>query len=129
MQPLPVSPRNSSEAVANLMKKTSSHRIIITADLAPLANAASQLLSSSRYDVNVEPLFSLYDIFFHLLPDNTISYPEFVPYPAYDKPYDPDEIAMILHSSGSTGLPKPVPKRARSCSNGLLLVRFLSMAS
>lgn len=95
------------------MEKTDSHRLITTINLTVTANAVHQLLSVKGYVVNVEPLFSIYDIFPHVLTNNTTPYPEFVAYPAYDKPYDPDEIALILHPSGSTGLPKPIRKCGR----------------
>lgn len=92
------------------MKKTGSHRLIMTRDFAPTADAVRQSLESERYEIHVETLFSLYDIFPHLTISNSNAHRQFIPYPAREKPYDPDELALILHSSGSTGLPKPIPK-------------------
>lgn len=92
------------------MKKSSSRRLIMTRDFAPTADAVQQSLRSQQYEIHVETLFSLYDIFPHLATNELNSRREFTPYPARDKSYDPDELALILHSSGSTGLPKPIPK-------------------
>lgn len=92
------------------MEKTGSHRLFITGGLVKTADSVQELLASKSYDVNVETLFSLYEIYPHLSTDNVAPHTDFVPYPPNDKPYDPNELALILHSSGSTGLPKPILK-------------------
>lgn len=92
------------------MKKSGSRRLIMTREFASTADAVQQSLKSERCEIHVEPLFSLYDIFPHLAINESNSRREFIPYPARHKSYDPDELALILHSSGSTGLPKPIPK-------------------
>ena len=77
----------------------------------------------------MEPLFSLYDIYPHLATDHNTPRADFAPYPPYDKPYDPDEVALILHSSGSTGLPKPIMKTRRVMLEWILAGENLSKGS
>ena len=109
------------------MKKTGSSRLIITNGLTQTANTAQQLLDAEGYRINIEPLFSLYEIYPHLAPNSAVLDANFTPYPVYGKPYDPDDVALILHSSGSTGLPKPIFKTRKIMLQWVLGGKFFRM--
>jgi thioester reductase-like protein len=109
--PFPMSPRNSSSAVVNMMEKTGCRRLIATGyTLGPLLDGIrTELASLGDGSIHVrieEP------------PTLAYAYPElgketgsatFVPYPkAEERPMN-DDIMFYLHSSGSTGFPKPIP--------------------
>lgn len=76
--------------------------------LKPLVDASLSKLTSQDYNVQVENLFSIYDIFPTLKSGSADSVLEEGPYPERDTPVDLDEPVAVLHSSGSTGLPKAV---------------------
>ena len=52
-----------------------------------------------------EQLLDLHAVF----PDLTGRIAQATRYPKSTRAYDPEDVVLILHSSGSTGLPKPVP--------------------
>ncbi|KAF9228211.1 acetyl-CoA synthetase-like protein [Gyrodon lividus] len=109
--PFPMSPRNSSPAVANMMQKTGCCRLIVT------QHSLGHLVDGIRTE-----LASLDDGSIQLRieepPALAYAYPKFgneaasvpfVPYPkAQQRPVNND-IMYYLHSSGSTGFPKPIP--------------------
>ncbi|KAE9392424.1 acetyl-CoA synthetase-like protein [Gymnopus androsaceus JB14] len=111
--PFPISPRNTPAAVINLLKKTGTHRILGTqSTLQELfqnikSELAFQTPGEPNYDLTLEEIPGLNELFPKLgtetEKDPFEAYPLASSYPA------PGDIAAILHSSGSTGLPKPVP--------------------
>ncbi|KAH0833861.1 putative aminoadipate reductase [Lanmaoa asiatica] len=102
--PFPMSPRNSSAAVVNMMQKTGCRRLIATChSLGPLLDGISAALPELQIE---DP------------PALAYAYPElgkelestpFVPYPDAEERPHKDDIMYYLHSSGSTGFPKPIP--------------------
>ncbi|KAF5392669.1 hypothetical protein D9757_000930 [Collybiopsis confluens] len=105
--PLPISPRNTAAAVVNLLQKTNCHRLLVTNATLPeqLRNIKKEL-ASSDHKVSFEEIPSLNELFPKLGCETLQDV--FEPYPASKYPGSED-IATILHSSGSTGLPKPIP--------------------
>lgn len=108
-KPFLVSPRNSVPAITNLIEKTSCHRIITQPSFHPLLDAVREVLSpDTGYALRVDNIPDVYAIF----PtskggqDSPVS-----PFPPPSKQPTVDDIVLILHSSGSTGLPKPVPQK------------------
>ncbi|EKM49937.1 uncharacterized protein PHACADRAFT_213717 [Phanerochaete carnosa HHB-10118-sp] len=100
----PISPRNSPEAIAHLLAETGVSHIFISAEdaLQRLWDASTDVLARTggapplRHDV---PAFQeLYpaepDVHFKLLPAPDVRW---------------DDVTIILHSSGSTAFPKPIP--------------------
>ncbi|THH19547.1 hypothetical protein EW146_g1644 [Bondarzewia mesenterica] len=102
----PISPRNSPEAVAHLLRKTGTKLLLVSGEpvLQSLAAAVQEILNQDeeRLDVIVSgmPLFE--DIY----PDEIFN-GNFELYPTVR--YDLNAPALIIHSSGSTSFPKPIP--------------------
>lgn len=109
LQPLPMSPKLSAEAVANLMKKTSSHRIITQPAFASIVDAVKTQLASENYAVQVDDLIAIDKTFPTLKSGDTTSELSEGLYPQVGSEPAMDDIVMYIHSSGSTGLPKPIP--------------------
>ena len=92
----PISPRNSPEAVAHLLKKTGPSHLLVGSEpkFQKLATSSLELLQADGY-----PGIPLSD-----MPDFGDLYPlggsnnEFKHYPAVK--FDPDASSLILHSSG-----------------------------
>ncbi|EPQ59006.1 acetyl-CoA synthetase-like protein [Gloeophyllum trabeum ATCC 11539] len=102
----PVSPRNSPAAIAHLISKTDIKHILVGREKAmeDLARESLGVLKAHYSGVAI-PETSLMFLFEELfLPSPKALKREDVPYDHKD----PDEIAVILHSSGSTAFPKPV---------------------
>lgn len=99
-----MSPRNLSTAVVNMMQKSGCRRLIATChSLGPLLDEISTEVAGLRIE---DPPTLAYT--YPELGKETGSSP-FVPYPkAEGRPFK-DDILCYLHSSGSTGFPKPIP--------------------
>jgi acyl-coenzyme A synthetase/AMP-(fatty) acid ligase len=104
-QPFLVSPRNSAAAVVDMMKKTNCSRIIT------LHHAHHGLIDGIREEVPGR------EIIIDELPTLTYAFPKlgneaesdpFDPYPAAASRPGLDRPAIYIHSSGSTGFPKPI---------------------
>lgn len=112
-----MSPRNSPEAVMNLLEKTGSRRLLIQEATLPLANSVKELLTSKNYDISFEYLVPLHELFPGVSSEpvhhqNGMTHVE--PYPPAPTPSHPSDVVCIMHSSGSTGLPKPVSHTHRT---------------
>ncbi|KIJ04291.1 hypothetical protein PAXINDRAFT_94863, partial [Paxillus involutus ATCC 200175] len=103
--PFLVSPRNSAAAVADMMKKTNCSRIVT------LDHAHHDLIDGIREEIPDRELI------IDELPTLTYAFPKlgnevesdpFYPYPAAASRPDLDRPAIYIHSSGSTGFPKPI---------------------
>ena len=89
--------------------KTSCHHLLTTrTTLKDLLDGVKVELeaTNSSYELNIEEVPSLHDIFPKLGVET--EHDPFTPFKTNDQP-KLDEIAMYLHSSGSTGLPKAIP--------------------
>ncbi|KAH7882112.1 putative aminoadipate reductase [Phlebopus sp. FC_14] len=107
--PFPMSPRNSAAAVVDMLQKTGCKRLITTShSLASLLDGIrTELTAAGKTPLQIEDLPTLV----YAYPDlaNEIAGSPFVPYPkAKDRPAGSD-VMYYLHSSGSTGFPKPIP--------------------
>lgn len=91
------------------MEKTSCHRIIADSSTKALIADVQAELGSKNHEVKVTELPGLFDAYPSLAPAaDQDKYPPYQPYPYSDTKH-PEEVVMILHSSGSTGFPKPIP--------------------
>ncbi|KAG6812313.1 hypothetical protein H0H93_013889, partial [Arthromyces matolae] len=108
-QPFPISPRNTSAAIVHLLKATSSHRILTTTvTLRTLLDGVKAELAadSPDFDLSIEEIPSLGQLY-PKLGAETVHDP-FERYPAPLQRVPLSDVAMILHSSGSTGFPKAI---------------------
>ncbi|KAI6156288.1 putative aminoadipate reductase [Pisolithus thermaeus] len=106
--PLPMSPRNSPAAIVNLLKKTKCHHLIATkGSLGSLITEVKRELAlhgDEAYDLQMGEPPTLATVYPYMS-EETIDSP-FVPYPKGDM--NNDDVMFYLHSSGSTGFPKPI---------------------
>lgn len=98
-----------------MLEKTNAHRVVSQPSLAPLISKVREELDSKQFALQVDELPSLQSVF-PTLADGGVD-TEVVPYPASSKPHDPEDIVLYIHSSGSTGFPKPVPQRQKQVLN------------
>ncbi|KAK7017974.1 hypothetical protein VNI00_018486 [Paramarasmius palmivorus] len=109
LTPLLISPRNSPAAILNLLQKTGCHRILVTkGTMKELLASVDEFVSSEAPDFSlvIDEIPSLKALYPHLAKE-TEEHP-FKLYPELPKPSFEDT-ALYIHSSGSTGFPKPIP--------------------
>ena len=107
-QPFPMSPKNSAPAIVSMLEKTACHRIISQGMFDPLLDAVKADLAKRQFALEVDELPSLDRIFPQFGGDVNAKVKKF---PQPEKPHDKYDIVLYLHSSGSTGFPKPIPQR------------------
>ncbi|KAJ7072833.1 hypothetical protein C8F01DRAFT_972227, partial [Mycena amicta] len=116
--PFPISPRNSPLAVAKLLHKMDCRRVLATCvTLGPLLPGIKAELGKldSQFVVEFEEM-PLLAMIYPQIGSEGIDSP-FEPYPSVYKPR-PDDLCLVLHSSGSTGLPKAVPYKQKVVVQG-----------
>ncbi|KZP21519.1 acetyl-CoA synthetase-like protein [Athelia psychrophila] len=110
--PFPIAPRNSAEAVVSMLQKSGCRRIVTTsATLGPLISQIKALTPADS-SLTFEDVPTVSQCYPHLGQEMP-SHP-FTPYPAPQTPLDLDQPLFYLHSSGSTGFPKPIPQTSRT---------------
>ncbi|KAI0819209.1 acetyl-CoA synthetase-like protein [Trametes gibbosa] len=97
----PLSPRNVSEITAHLLEKTGGAQLYASADAAMqgLAKGAVEILEKKGVTVDLLPMIA---------PSDWQS-PAEAYMPAAVVEVAETDVAVILHSSGTTGFPKPIP--------------------
>ncbi|KAF8215565.1 acetyl-CoA synthetase-like protein [Mycena galopus ATCC 62051] len=109
--PFPISHRNSAAAIFHLVHNTDSHRLLTTkGSLAHLVETVST--GNAPYELSVEEIPLLGQIYPHLGRESVGD--EFVPYASPIVGMALDDVALYLHSSGSTGFPKSIPETHRN---------------
>lgn len=103
-----MSPKNSAPAIASMLEKTACHRLISQPALDPLVAAVQADLAQRHHALAVDGLPALERIFPRFGGDTNAAVARF---PPPEKPHDKYDIVLYLHSSGSTGFPKPIPQR------------------
>ncbi|KAI6125332.1 hypothetical protein EDD16DRAFT_1474429, partial [Pisolithus croceorrhizus] len=107
--PLPMSPRNSPAAIINLLKTTKSHHLIATksslGNLIPEVNRQLVSHGEEAYSLQIDEPPTLATVYPYISEETIDS--SFVPYPKGE--INNDDVMFYLHSSGSTGFPKPIP--------------------
>ncbi|KAJ6457244.1 putative aminoadipate reductase [Mycena sanguinolenta] len=104
--PFPISHRNTTAALFHLLKNTGSHRVLTTKGSGRLVETVAT--DNAAYQLSIEEIPLLGQIYPHLGHETT-EHP-FVAYPSPATTISLDDVALYLHSSGSTGLPKPIPQ-------------------
>ncbi|KAJ6514497.1 putative aminoadipate reductase [Mycena vitilis] len=113
--PFQISHRNSEAAIVHLLSSSGAHRILTTrGPLGRLADTVAADLSALHppHELTIHEFPLLGQIYPHL--GHETAKDAFVPYlgPASRTPLD--NVAMWLHSSGSTGFPKCIPETHRN---------------
>jgi acyl-CoA synthetase (AMP-forming)/AMP-acid ligase II len=107
-QAFPMSPRNSSAAICHMLKQVSSHRLIVTASsLGPLLENIKKELAVSDYTIDIQELPVFPDIYPRFTRESASDPFESIEPPSRDAFVD--GVVLYIHSSGSTGFPKPIP--------------------
>ncbi|VDC04878.1 unnamed protein product [Peniophora sp. CBMAI 1063] len=100
--PFPISTRNSAIAIAHLIRSTGVHQMFTSKDAAmtALGSSAKDILSADNYRLELLDM-----------PQFGILYDDASPSPtSYSiAPLSPETPALILHSSGTSAFPKPIP--------------------
>ncbi|EIW76897.1 acetyl-CoA synthetase-like protein [Coniophora puteana RWD-64-598 SS2] len=110
MVPFPISQRNSAPAVVSMITKVSCHHILATPDVAStLIHDVKRELEASDYAVHVIDPPELALVFPQVVSKDA-SVPPVEEYPAVGQRPSLSEVMVYLHSSGSTGFPKPIPQ-------------------
>ncbi|KAF8974264.1 hypothetical protein BDZ97DRAFT_1772696 [Flammula alnicola] len=112
--PFPISQRNTPAMVVHLLQKTDCHHLVTTqATLKELLAGVQTELDEHHpgYELLIEEVPPLKDIFPKLGAEREDD--PFTPY-AINHKLQPTDIAMYLHSSGSTGFPKAIPQSHRT---------------
>jgi len=110
-KPFPMSPRNSATAVIDMMEKTKCRRLITTHHtLGSLigeikTSFITQNAEAGQLQIDEVPI--LRDLYPALVMDAPNE--SFVPYPPPILRSSKHDVLFYLHSSGSTGFPKPIP--------------------
>ncbi|KAF7347147.1 Acetyl-CoA synthetase-like protein [Mycena venus] len=113
--PFPISHRNSGAAILHLLNNTNSHRLLTTkGSLGHLVDTVSTELSNNNpsFELSIEEIPLLGQIYPHV--GHETSEDAFVPYPIQTTRAALDDVALYLHSSGSTGFPKSIPETHRN---------------
>ncbi|KAJ8080312.1 putative NRPS-like protein biosynthetic cluster [Marasmius tenuissimus] len=107
----PISVRNSGKAVAHLVKATNAHHILISQDpgMRNLFSAALELLDG--HEIAEAPMPSFDEIYVQTSKGDPPPSPQ----------VNQDALAMVMHSSGSTAFPKPIPFTYRTLKESGLL--------
>ncbi|OSD00523.1 acetyl-CoA synthetase-like protein [Trametes coccinea BRFM310] len=100
-----ISTRNGAAAVADLLERTGSSQLMLSQDI-PIRDVANEALSRlPEGQVTVRDMPTFEDLF---PSEGTKSSEAFEADVEFPKTFDPNSYALILHSSGSTGHPKPL---------------------
>ncbi|KAF7794887.1 hypothetical protein EIP86_006030 [Pleurotus ostreatoroseus] len=93
-----------------MLEQSNSHCIISQSSLSPIISKVLAEMKTKQYALQVDELPSLYLVFPTL--DGGVD-TAVDPFPASGKPHHPDDLVMYIHSSGSTGFPKPIPQKQK----------------
>ncbi|KAF7293887.1 Acetyl-CoA synthetase-like protein [Mycena chlorophos] len=109
--PFPISPRNSGPALLHLLTATETHRLLTThASLGRLTDGLLKDVAAQgiKHGLSIEEIPTVCDVYPFLGKETPDVDAAFLAYPSSAKT-DLSATALYLHSSGSTGLPKPIP--------------------
>ncbi|GJE88440.1 acetyl-CoA synthetase-like protein [Phanerochaete sordida] len=105
--PYTISPRNSAEAVCNMLDATNCTRIVSHDLLAALVAEVRADRDARGKRLHIQDIPDLLTVYPTL--GNSHAHTSVEAYPTPQVPVDIDDVCVYLHSSGSTGLPKSIP--------------------
>ncbi|KXN82909.1 L-aminoadipate-semialdehyde dehydrogenase large subunit [Leucoagaricus sp. SymC.cos] len=124
--PFPISHRLPLEVIVHLLRITSSHHLITTPMTLPagLLDGIRQELNQgeNRYELQIQEMPALNYVYPKL--GNEKASDSFEPYPPPSQTPSPDDVAVILHSLGSTGPLKAIPQMHKPAFHGLSIGIF-----
>ncbi|OAX35333.1 amp-CoA ligase [Rhizopogon vinicolor AM-OR11-026] len=124
--PFPISPRNSAAAVINMMEKTNCHRLITThhslCSLVDGIKAGFVSKGAETVQPQIDEIPALKDLYPALIGGSQNE--AFVPYPGSTVRSSENDTLLYMHSSGSTGFPKPIPMTNLSAIYWCLTCKF-----
>lgn len=95
-----------------MFEKTGCHCVVSQPAFTPIITDIKSQLEHEQFDVQLIDLPGLHDIFPEFSGKQNTTPVE--PFPPPRKPHDMDDMVLYIHSSGSTGFPKPIPQRQRT---------------
>lgn len=129
--PFPMSPRNPPQVIVDLLLRTSCRRIAsITPNHAALLDDVRRLIGDTGSGLTIIEIPPISDVYPHLGCESP-AHP-FVPYPKRSSTTRITETILYMHSSGSTGFPKPIAQNHRgqlSWMNAPLLWQYRNYPS
>lgn len=129
--PFPMSPRNPPQVIVDLLLRTCCRRIAsITPNHAALLDEVQRLMGNSGTSLTIIEIPPISEVYPHL-GNESIIHP-FTPYPKRSTIARITETILYMHSSGSTGFPKPIAQNHRgqlSWMNAPLLWQYRNYPS
>ncbi|KAH8102928.1 hypothetical protein BXZ70DRAFT_927267 [Cristinia sonorae] len=107
-KPFPMSPRNSPEGVCSMLEKTGCRKVVVQPALSALSAAVQFVMAQKGEAIELVQLPELHAIFPTIGAKGSERNVD--PYPENVVAGKQDDIVLYLHSSGSTGFPKPIPQ-------------------
>lgn len=109
-QPFPISPRNTPEAIANLLSKTGCHDLVVShvPSIDLLVERTLELLSKQSHSVHIQTVPSFNQLY-PTLGSIKGDVEAVEPYPIPSDVDSLEAVRIYFHSSGTTSLPKPIP--------------------
>jgi acyl-coenzyme A synthetase/AMP-(fatty) acid ligase len=104
-----MSPKNSLPAFLNLFEKTGCKHIISDHSSSHIVTAVEEALRCRGDSLKIYQPLDLFTVFPQF--SNVKDVANIKPFPPTSKPFSMDNPVLYLHSSGSTGYPKPVALR------------------
>ncbi|KZP19617.1 acetyl-CoA synthetase-like protein [Athelia psychrophila] len=104
--PFLISPRNSAQAVAEMLQKSGCHRILTSHALLGDLMAQIAALISPEHSLSIQEVPTLAQCYPFLGHETAAG--AFTPYPSPSAPPEMDGLVLIQHTSGSTGHPRPI---------------------
>ncbi|KAG1767497.1 putative aminoadipate reductase [Suillus placidus] len=110
--PFPMSPRNPPQVIVDLLLRTSCRRIAsITPNHTALLDDVRRLMGDSGTGLKIIEIPPISEVYPHLGNESLAHH--FVPYPKRSTITRLTETILYMHSSGSTGFPKPIAQNHR----------------
>ncbi|KAG1835909.1 putative aminoadipate reductase [Suillus subalutaceus] len=129
--PFPMSPRNPPQVIVDLLLRTCCRRIAsITPNHAALLDDVQRLMGNSGTTLTIIEIPPISEVYPHLGNESLVH--PFVPYPKRSTITRITETILYMHSSGSTGFPKPIAQNHRgqlSWMNAPLLWQYRNYPS
>ena len=107
-----------------MLQKTNCHKVIFNPPVHGLVSAVHSILAKDNYSLEQTELPALHSVFPSLAGEEKVV----KTFPSHRTTPSVDDVVMYIHSSGSTGFPKPIPQTHRIllqwCTSGKSLSSY-----